>query len=264
MTDSSMNRYKILCLGDVVGPEAVDCLSKNLWNIRREFGADLVVANGENADIGNGITAASAQTLLSAGVDVITSGNHIWQKKDMRTFLDESDLILRPANYPDCNPGKGYTLVDAGGARVLVMNVQGTVFMEALSDPFGCVEKILDANRGRYDYAVLDIHAEATSEKIAIARYFDGRIHVVVGTHTHVQTADEQILPGGTGYITDLGMCGSQNGILGVATDSILARLRYKMPVKFDLAKGNVKIRGCLFGINAQNNRVEFVERAEI
>lgn len=258
-----MNEYRILCLGDVVGSEGVALLSAKLWQIRKEYAVDLVVANGENADPGNGITAASADTLLSAGVDVITSGNHIWQKKDMRGYLDESSSILRPANYPDQNPGKGYTLVDANGARVLVMNVQGTVFMEALADPFLTVEKILRNQQGKYDYAVLDVHAEATSEKIALGRYFDGRIQAVVGTHTHVHTADEQIFPGGTGYVTDLGMCGSENGILGVATECILERMRYKMPVKFLPATGNVKAHGCLFGINAQNRRVEFVKRVE-
>lgn len=258
-----MNEYRVLCLGDVVGPEGVAYLRGHLWEVRKEYGIDLAVVNGENADPGNGISAASADLLLAAGADVITSGNHIWQKKDMRDYLDNSEFILRPANYPDLNPGKGYALIDAGGARVLVMNVQGTAFMEPLADPFETVEKILARTAGKYDYAVLDVHAEATSEKLALGRYFDGRIQVIVGTHTHVATADERILPGGSGYVTDLGMCGSENGILGVATDCILERMRFKMPVKFLLAEGNVRAHGCVFGINAQNMCVNFVKRVE-
>lgn len=256
-----MSTYNILCLGDVVGVAAVDKISRELWAFRKANNISLTVANGENADPGNGITRATADRLLSSGVDVITSGNHIWQKKDMHDYLDVCRYILRPANYSDRTPGRGALLCDAEGRRVLVMNVQGNVYMDALADPFDTVDRLLERHRGEYDLSVLDIHAEATSEKIALARYFDGRIDVIVGTHTHVQTADEQILPKGSGYITDLGMCGVQSGVLGVDAECIIGRFRTKMPTRFLPAEGVPDCRGAIFGINVQNKRVEFVKR---
>ncbi len=255
--------YRVLCLGDIVGTAAVEYISHRLWNFRKQNNINLTVANGENADPGNGITRASAEKLLSSGVDVITSGNHVWQKKDMHAYLDECRYMLRPANYPSRDPGSGAVLCDADGKRVLVMNVQGTVFMESLADPFDTVDALLESYRGKYDYSVLDIHAEATAEKIALARYFDGRIDIIFGTHTHVQTADEQILDKKTGYITDLGMSGVQSGVLGVDTDCIIEKFRTKMPTRFLPAQGDVKVKGAIFGINAQNGGVEFVERVE-
>jgi len=254
---------KILCLGDIVGPQAVEHISKNLWNYRRQNDLSLVVANGENADEGNGISMPTAEKLLSRGIDVLTSGNHIWKKKDVYSFLDDSSYIIRPVNYPGSNPGKGCTIVDANGYRVLVINVQGTAFMEALADPFDSVDKTLRENAGNYDFAILDIHAEATSEKLALAHYFDGRISVIFGTHTHVPTADAKILPKGSGYITDLGMCGVQDGILGVEPEIIINRFRSKMPARFALKKGDPLACGALFELDADSGRVGSVKRVE-
>jgi hypothetical protein len=253
--------FRILCLGDVVGPLAVEEIGKRLWRYRREQSVDFVVANGENADVGNGIMPDSAQALLSYGVDVLTSGNHIWQKQGIRSFLDQSDCLIRPANYPGRDPGRGYTIQDGNGFRILVINVLGTVFLDALDNPFYTVDKILAAEKGRYDFSVLDIHAEATAEKIALAHYLDGRIQVIFGTHTHVQTADEQILPAGTGYITDLGMCGVQNGVLGVETSCIIEKFTTHMPVRFRLAEGEVVLKGCLFDVDSSGKGVLSVKR---
>ena len=250
-----MNNLRILAVGDVVGPAAVDCLTRSLWNLKNELRADFVVTNGENAAVGNGLDLAGAKALLFAGTDVITSGNHIWQKNELRSFLDDSPQIVRPANYPSLCPGTGYTVREVSGYRVLVMNIQGTVFMEPLDNPFHTVERILDREKGRYDISVLDVHAEATSEKLALAKYFDGRINVVFGTHTHVQTADAQVLPGGTGYITDLGMTGPRDSILGVKNEIIIERMRSKLPARFTLSDSPITLCGACFTLDPSTGK---------
>lgn len=255
---------KILCLGDVVGPVATEKLCRSLWKIRKERGISFVMLNGENADAGNGLSAATAKELLASGVDVITGGNHIWQKRDLYNFLDDSDQIIRPANYPDENPGSGYTILDCDGWRILCINIQGTVFMDALDCPFRTVEKILARCEGKYDLSLMDIHAEATSEKIALAHHFDGKINMIVGTHTHVPTADARILPNGTAYVTDLGMCGVTESALGVDTNCIIRKLRYKMPVKFELAVGKVTFQCVEIDININKITINSVTRLEL
>lgn len=250
-----MSQTTILCIGDVVGPAAVSCLERHLWELRRECGADAVLVNGENAAVGNGLDVASAKALLAAGADVITSGNHIWQKKEIGDFLNREPRVIRPANYPAECPGMGYTYCDAKGYRVLVMNVLGTVFSEPLDSPFSAVERMLSREEGRYDFAVLDIHAEATGEKLALAHAFDGRITAVFGTHTHVQTADCRILPGGTGYITDLGMTGPEDSVLGVKKELIIEKLRTHMPVRFAPADGPITLCGACFTLDTDTHR---------
>lgn len=255
-----MEKFKILCFGDVVGPAALDVFTKNLSRLRKKYGADMVIVNGENVSEGNGIMPDEADALLYSGVDVITGGNHIWQKNRIFSYLDDKNEIIRPANYPPSNPGRGYTVVDMGSARVLVMNVLGTVFMESLACPFETVDKILEKEKGRYDIAVLDIHAEATAEKKALAYYLDGRVNVIFGTHTHVATADEQVLPKGSGYITDLGMCGCEKSCLGVESEIIIEKLKSKMPARFKLADGEITLSGALFELD-KDFRVRSVER---
>lgn len=245
-----MENLKILCLGDIVGPTTLETLTKNLSGLRKKYGASIVIANGENVSEGNGIMPDEADELFYAGVDVITSGNHIWHKNRIFRYLDDKKEIIRPANYPSENPGRGYTVIDTGFARVLVMNVLGTVFMESLACPFETVDKILEKEKGNFDIAVLDIHAEATAEKKALAYYLDGRVNVIFGTHTHVTTADEQILPKGSGYITDLGMCGCEESALGVEAGIVIDKLRYKMPIKFRQASGKVTLNGALFELD--------------
>ena len=254
---------KILCLGDIVGPDAVDRLCKTLYQVRKERKIDFVMLNGENADAGNGLSKATAQRLLAAGVDVITGGNHIFQKREIYNYLDDEERILRPANYPDAVAGKGYSILDVCGWRILVINVQGTVFMDAIDCPFNAVQKILDRCQGKYDLSLMDIHAEATSEKIALARFFDGKIDMIVGTHTHVPTADARILPRKSGYVTDLGMCGVTESALGVDVDCIIRKLRYKLPTKFELACGNVTFQGVEFSKTPQTFGIDFVSRVE-
>ncbi len=236
-------------------------MESNLCKIRREDESSFVVANGENADLGNGITENTAKRLFTAGVDVLTSGNHIWQKSGIYPFLDDCEAILRPCNYPGSNPGHGSVILEAEGLAILVINVQGLVFMEPLASPFDAVEAILEKNKGRYDLAILDIHAEATSEKAALAHYFDGKIDVICGTHTHVQTADERILPGGSAFISDLGMCGVQNSALGVKYEPIIQKLRTGMPQRFELATGPVTMNSVIFVYSRQKEKIEFVKR---
>lgn len=242
---------KILAIGDVVGPASIEYLAHRLGKMRDKFALDLIAVNGENASVGNGLSRADAEALLSAGADVITTGNHVWQKFDLRDYLDDSPYIVRPANYPPDNPGSGSTIIDAAGRRILVMNVAGIVYGEPLADPFDAVEGMLRQNEGRYDVSILDIHAETTSEKRAIATFFDGRINIVWGTHTHVQTSDAQILPGGTAFITDLGMTGPKDSILGVKSELIIRKLRTHMPVKFEIAGGDIRGEGAIFTLGA-------------
>ena len=241
------NTLRILALGDIVSPSAVSEISARLWKFREDNDIDFVIANGENACVGNGLDPASAKKLLTSGVDTITSGNHIWRKKEMHSWLDEGHPVLRPANYHATAPGEGHIITDVCGYRLLIIR---------------CISRILDYYKGRYDFAALDVHAEATSEKIAIGRCFDGKISIVYGTHTHVQTADECILPNGTGYITDLGMCGPDNSVLGVRTEKIIERLTTSMPVRFEFAEEHITMHGAVFDIDISDFKCTRVERA--
>jgi metallophosphoesterase (TIGR00282 family) len=251
---------KILAIGDVVGVRAIEHLKNNLWKLRDRLKIDFVTANGENATEIHGLCAADAQKILDAGVDVITLGNHTWNKRDIYAFLDaDSEKIIRPANYPGSAPGYGHVIVNVQGYRVLVMNVLGQVFMDAVGDPFDAVEYILAREEGNYDISLLDVHAEATSEKWAIAREFDGKINVIYGTHTHVPTADEQILEGGTAYVTDLGMTGPRNGVLGVDSARTITKMRMHMPSQFIVANGEIKADAVLFELDG--NKVTGVSR---
>lgn len=252
---------RILALGDVVGQAAIAHLQRHLWSIRSRERIDLAVVNGENATDIHGLCAADAKTLLESGADVLTLGNHTYGKRDLYAFLENDGRIVRPANYPAAAPGNGYTVVDASGWRVLCINVSGRAFMDPLGDPFEAVEKILEREKGKYDLAVMDIHAEATSEKLALARVFDGRVQVIFGTHTHVPTADEQILPKGSGYLTDLGMCGPTNGILGTNAEQVIYKLRTAMPTRFDVAEGEICAHGAIFDLDPETKKVTAVKR---
>ena len=253
---------RILALGDVVGHVAIEYLADKLWAFRSKEKIDFCVANGENATEIRGISAADAEALLGTGVDLITLGNHAFGMKDIYSYLDANEhCIIRPANYPTDAPGVGYTVCDVNGWRVLCINVSGRVYLDPLASPFDTVDRILEREDGRYDVALLDIHAEATSEKLAIGRYFDGRIQVLFGTHTHVPTADEQILPHGSGYITDLGMCGPTDGILGTDADAVIHRFRTLMPARFSVATGNVQAQGVIFDVDEGAGKVRKVTR---
>lgn len=252
---------RLLIIGDVVGPCGTDFLKHNLHNIATTNKIDMIIANGENAAKNNGLDSISADVIFSAGVDVITSGNHIWHKFEMQNVIDNYENILRPANYPGDCPGNGYVVYKVGGMRVLVISVLGTVYLESLTSPFETVDRILKREEGSYDISIVDIHAEATSEKAAFARYFDGRITAVVGTHTHVQTADERILPKGTAFITDLGMTGAYESILGVECERVINKFLTKMPTRFEQADGECQFNAIIVTIDDSTCKAISIER---
>lgn len=244
--------FRLLALGDVVGEQSGEFLRRALPRYRREQEVDLVIANGENSSPRGGIDPGSAQLLFSAEVDIITTGNHVFRQREIYGFLDGAASLLRPCNYPGACPGRGYGIFLLSGRRVLVMNVLGTLFMESLASPWESAEKILAAEQGNFDFAICDFHGEATSEKIAFAHTFDSRIAVVFGTHTHVPTADLRILPGGTGFITDLGMCGCQDSILGMKKEVAIEKFLTRMPTRYQVAQGSVVAQGALFTIDPE------------
>lgn len=254
---------KILAIGDIVGTKSIEYLAEKLWKVREQLGVDAVIANGENATDIHGLSAPDAKKIHDAGVDLITLGNHTYGRKDLCDVLSHENWIIRPANYPPCAPGAGYTLVTVNGWRVLCMNVMGTALMESLACPFATIDRILQREEGNFDCAILDIHAEATSEKIALGRYLDGRVHVMFGTHTHVATADEQILPKGSGYITDIGMTGPCGGVIGSSAEEVIEKFRTKMPVRFRVAEGDVSAHGALFDLNTDTMKVVSVKRVK-
>ena len=251
---------KILAIGDIVGTRAIKYLREKLWKLRDEKRIDFVIANGENATEIHGISAADAQAILDCGVDFITLGNHTWNKRDIYAFLDSNgECIIRPANYPGSAPGYGYSIVDIQGYRTLIMNVLGQVFLEPVGDPFDAIEYILAREEGNFDLSILDIHAEATSEKYALAHVFDGKINMIFGTHTHVPTADAQILPGGTAYVTDLGMTGPRNGVLGVDAEATITKMRTHMPTRFTVADGEISADAVIFELDGE--KITKIER---
>ncbi len=252
---------KILLIGDIVGICGTNYIKENLSKIAKDNAIDMIIANGENAAKGNGIDKTSAEIIINAGVDVITTGNHVWHKYEMLDYIETNENILRPANYPASTPGNGYVIYKADGIRVLVINVLGTVYLDSLACPFETVERILKREEGNFDISILDVHAEATSEKAAIARYFDGRLTAVVGTHTHVQTADERILPQGTAFITDLGMTGAYESILGVETERVLGKFLTKMPARFVQAEGVCQFNAVTVTIDESTNKATKIER---
>ena len=223
---------------------------------------DLVVANAENSAGGMGVDLRSAKELLSAGVQVLTSGNHIWKKKEIYPFLDEQESLIRPANYPAGAPGRGWCLWQQNGLRALVINLQGRVFMpNHVDDPFRCVDEILKQHGGQSRVVIVDMHAEATSEKYAMGWYLDGRASVVFGTHTHVQTADERILPGGTAYITDLGMCGPFDSVIGMEKETVIRGFLSQLPRPFEVAQDNVVLQGVIADIDEESGKARAIRR---
>ena len=255
-------KVKILAIGDVTSQGGVAHLERNLWQVRRTHGIDFCVVNGENASFITGISAESADTLLRSGADVITGGNHTMQNHSAHKMLDEYDAVLRPLNYGRRAPGKGYTIVDTGKERILVISAMGNVHIDPQLDaPYSYIEDVLSSEHGKYDISVLDIHAEATGEKLTVAHSFDGKINVIFGAHTHVPTADMTVLPRGSGYVTDVGMCGESGGILGMDISTVLYKMKTKMPGKFKCAEGAPFADGVIFEINESTKKVVDVKR---
>ncbi len=242
---------RILAIGDVTSPTGVEHLKRNLWKFREENKIDFCVVNGENASFITGISPELAEVLLRSGADCITGGNHTLRNKRAYTYLDDTAQILRPINFGSDAPGRGYTLLDAAGYRILVINVMGRVHIDPVLDsPFTHIDRVLRDMEGKYDFAILDIHAEATGEKMAIGYAYDGKINVIFGTHTHVKTADWQVLPKGTGYISDVGMCGESGGILGMDADTVVLRMRSSLPHNFKAASGKCRADGVIFTLD--------------
>jgi metallophosphoesterase (TIGR00282 family) len=224
---------KILAIGDVVGKPGRRAVAALLPGLRQELGIDAVVANGENAAAGRGLTGKTSKELFDAGVDVITSGNHIWDQREIVEHLEKDTRILRPANYPETAPGRGVT----SDARLTVINLMGRTFMYEIDDPFRVADRLL-AEVPAGQTIVVDMHAEATSEKVAMGWYLDGRVTAVFGTHTHVPTADQRLLPKGTAFVCDIGMCGTRDSIIGVDPEPVLRKFLTGMPAKFSVAEG--------------------------
>ena len=253
----------VLCIGDVVGGVGCRHLQAVLPRIKRELAVDVCIVNGENSADGNGITPVSAGYIFDAGADVITGGNHTFRRHEFYSLLEENEYLLRPANLPSGTPGRGVTVVDRGRYQLTVINLQGTVYMEALTSPFEALDAAL-REAGDPKFCIVDFHAEATAEKRCLAAHADGRVSAVFGTHTHVATADEQILSGGTGFITDVGMTGPTDSCLGVRTELALEKMRTKLPVRFATAEGPCHMDGVLFTLDDKSGKCTAVKRIRV
>lgn len=250
----------ILVLGDVVNSEGCDFLKRKLAAFKKLKGIDFCIANAENSADGNGVTPESAQALFSAGVDFLTTGNHVYRRKEIYDFLDENEFIIRPCNFNDKTPGVGSRVIDCGFYSIGIINVMGTMFMESLENPFHAVDREIEKMKGRTNIILVDFHAEATSEKKALGFYLNGKVSAVFGTHTHVLTADNTVLNNGTGYITDVGMCGVKNSVLGVDKDIIIDKFRFNMPRRFDKAQGPSMANGCIFTVDKSTGKCTSTE----
>ena len=254
----------ILVLGDVVGEIGCEFLRKKLPAFKKLKAIDFCIANGENSSTGNGITPYSAEYLFSSGVDFITTGNHVFRRKEFFDLLDESEFIIRPQNFHPSCPGVGYRIVDLGFNSIGILNLSGSMFLDKCSCPFEEADKAIEEMKKQTNIIIVDFHAEATSEKKALGFYLDGRISAFCGTHTHVQTSDASVLSGGTGYITDLGMCGVIDSVLGVDKNIIIEKFRHGMPARFDGATGDCMINGCIFTIDSKTGKCTSVETIDL
>lgn len=252
---------RVLCIGDVVGDYGCNHLMNVLPKFKREHNIDFVIANGENSYYGKGITPDSAKKIFDSGADVITTGNHSFGRYESYDYYDSCTALIRPANYPDgTTPGRGYTVIDMLRYKVCVINMLGTMYLEPLENPFRTMDRILEETKD-CKIRILDFHAEATAEKRAMGFYLDGKVSVVFGTHTHIPTADATVLPNGTGYITDVGMTGVIDSVLGVRKELAIAKFRNSMPVRFDGADGKCKMDCVLFEIDNKTGRAVSAER---
>ena len=251
-------------VGDVYGEPGRAAIQTLLPRLRQEHAIDLAVVNVENAAGGFGITPPIAKTFLEQGVDVMTTGNHVWDKKEIVPHIVKENLLLRPANFPEGTPGVGYVTVKAGPHRVGVVNLMGRIFMNPIDCPFRKADEIMAQLRKETPIILVDMHAEATSETLAMGWHLDGRATAVVGTHRHVQTADERVLPGGTAYITDLGLTGPTDGVIGVDRQQIIQRFMTQMPIKFETAKGPAALQGVVITLDPETGRATSIQRLRV
>jgi 2',3'-cyclic-nucleotide 2'-phosphodiesterase len=255
---------KILFLGDIVGRPGRQAVRQWIPRLTDQKGIDVVIANCENAAGGMGVDPNTAEELFSAGVNILTSGNHVWRKKEIVDYASRVPTFLRPANFPPGTPGKGWVVEETfAGVPIGVINLMGRVFMEAIDCPFRTAEALLPFPEERVKVIVVDMHAEATSEKAAMGWFLDGRVSAVLGSHTHVQTADERVLPGGTAYITDVGMCGPCDSIIGIKKDQVLHRFLTQMPTQFEVASGPTLLQGAIVEIDEETGRAQSICRVQ-
>jgi metallophosphoesterase (TIGR00282 family) len=252
----------ILFIGDVVGSPGRDMITKYLPKLKEKYRPQLTIVNGENAAAGKGITEKIYKQFLQVGAQVVTLGNHTWHKKEIFDFIDDASYLIRPANFPDNNPGKGIVYVQVNNEEVAVINLQGRVFLEPNDNPFIVGKKLIEEAKKRTNKIIVDFHAEATSEKLSFGWYVDGEVSAVIGTHTHVQTADERILPNGTAYLTDVGMTGAYNGIIGVEKESVINRFLTNLPTRFEVEKkGPAQLSGCFINLDSTTGKANKIER---
>jgi metallophosphoesterase (TIGR00282 family) len=245
----------ILAIGDVIGKPGRKALSQLLPSLRQQYGLDLIMVNGENAAGGIGVTVATAKEMLDAGADVLTSGNHIWMHREIYPYLDSDMPILRPLNYPPGVPGRGYTII----GQVAVVNLIGRVFIGDFDNPFHAIDKLLAQLEPKI--IMVDFHAEATSEKVAMGRYLDGRVSAVLGTHTHVGTTDAQILPGGTAYVSDIGMTGPLDSVIGDDAEAAIERFLTNLPHRLSVGKGKIALNGIMVRVDDDTGKALSIER---
>ncbi len=256
---------KVLFIGDIIGEPGRKIVKQLLPELVRAHVPELVIANGENAAGGFGLTPAIAEELFGLGIHVLTSGNHIWDKKDIEPYLPKQDRLIRPANYPAGTLGSGSVIVPTDSAgKVAVLNLEGRVFMSNLDDPFRKAEEEIERLRKETRVIIIDFHAEATSEKVALAWHLDGKVSAVLGTHTHVQTADERVLPGGTAFLTDVGMTGPTDSVIGVKKEDAISRFLTQRPHKFEIPKGPVHLDAALIDIDQKSGRARSIERIKM
>ncbi len=256
---------KILFIGDIIGKPGRKAVKELLPSLVASREIDLVIANCENAAAGFGITREIVEELYAAHIDILTSGNHVWDKKEALEFISDYETLLRPANYPAGVPGRGSTLYPTpAGEMVGVLNLAGRIFMQPIDCPFVCAKKEIARLQTKTHVIIVDIHAEATSEKKALGWYLDGEVSAVLGTHTHVQTADDEILPGGTAYLSDVGMTGPFDSVIGIRKETIIEKFLTQIPNKFDVAKNDVRLQGALLDIDAETGKALAIERISV
>jgi 2',3'-cyclic-nucleotide 2'-phosphodiesterase len=260
-----VTEVRIAVIGDIIGKPGRIAVTHVLPDLRRELALDVVIANGENTAAGAGLTPSLAEELLGGGIDVITSGNHIWDKREIYDYLDAGRPVLRPINYPDEAPGRGWLVHRTeAGHEVAVVNAMGRVFMNQLDSPFTKLDDLLDsAAEPLPPVRILDFHCEITSEKNAMGWYLDGRVSGVVGTHTHVPTADARVLPGGTAYISDIGMTGPRDSIIGFSLESVLPRFTRHLPTRFQVADGPVSLNAVVITVDVDSGRASNIEQVQ-
>ncbi len=255
---------KILAVGDIVGENGIIYLKKVLKQLQEKENIDFIIVNGENSAEGMGITERNFNDILSCGIDVVTMGNHTWGKKDIFKFID-NPKIIRPANYPESVVGKGYGIYECNNKKIAVINLIGRVDMNVLSEnPFLIANKIIKNIKNKVDIIIVDFHAEATAEKIAMGYYLDGKVNIIFGTHTHVQTADEKLLPKGTAYITDIGMTGPEYSVIGMDINASIKRFETTLPERYKIACGKSKFNGCIFELDDNNYKVTKIRRINV